>query len=82
MPECRYKLTEVDLLIGKEEFHWSGTTPTSPGFTAVYPWQEVNRLETNVEWNEGQCWVVEQVIMWREGGREGGMWMVGMWTEL
>ena len=61
MPECRYRLTEVDVAIGSEQFHWSGATPTSPGFTTVYPWQEVHGMETIVEWNQGQCWNVEQV---------------------
>ena len=61
MSECRYKMTEVELAIGPERFHWSGATPTTPGFTAVYPWQEVHRMETSVEWNQDQQWNVEQV---------------------
>ncbi|CAI7993512.1 DNA topoisomerase 3-beta-1 [Geodia barretti] len=61
MPECKYKLTEVEISIGSEVFHWSGTTPTSPGFTAVYPWQEVHGMETSVEWNKDQHWNVDQM---------------------
>ena len=61
MPECKYKLTEVELAIGSERFHWTGATPTSPGFTAVYPWQEVHGMETNVVWNKDQHWNVDQV---------------------
>ena len=61
MPECKYRLTEVELAIGSEQFHWSGATPISPGFTAVYPWQEVHGMETTVEWNQDQRWNVEQV---------------------
>ena len=54
-------MTEVGVVIGAEQFHWSGATPTSPGFTAVYPWQEVHGMETTVEWNQDQQWNVEQV---------------------
>ena len=61
MGECRYKMTEVKVAIGTEVFHWSGATPTFPGFTAVYPWQEVHGMETNVDWKQGQTWNVEQV---------------------
>ena len=61
MPECKYKLTEVELAIGSEAFTWSGATPTSPGFTSVYPWMEVHRMETSVEWNRDQTWNVDQV---------------------
>jgi DNA topoisomerase-3 len=61
MPECKYRLTEVGVVIGTEQFHWSGATPTSQGFTAVYPWQEVHGMETTVEWNQDQKWNVEQI---------------------
>ena len=61
MSECKYKMMEVVVAIGTEQFHWSGATPTSPGFTAVYPWQAVHGMETNVEWKQDQKWNVEQV---------------------
>ena len=60
-PECKYKLTEVEFSVGSERFQWSGTTPTSPGYTAVYTWHEVRGLEAPVEFKKGQIWEVVQV---------------------
>ena len=61
MPECKYKLVEMDFDLGGEEFHWSGSTPVSPGYTAVYTWHAVAGTEAPVQFEKDQVWNVEQV---------------------
>lgn len=62
MPECKYKHTEVELQLGREQFHWTGNAIISPGFTALYVWQSVgDLLEANAEFEKGQKWVVDKV---------------------
>lgn len=53
-PDCKYKVMEVQLSLGRESFQWSGITPVSPGFTEVYPWQAVHGTEAKISWMEGQ----------------------------
>lgn len=60
-PECRFKLTEAEFSIGSEQFHWSGSTPVSPGYTCVYTWHEVQGIECPVQFERGQVWDVAQV---------------------
>ncbi len=64
LPECKYKLTVVEFLVGEEMFEWSGSTLVSPGYTAVYTWQALLEDEApSIKWEKGQRWNVEQVSL-------------------
>ena len=78
LPECKYKLTVVDLLVGEEAFDWSGSTLVDPGYTSVYTWQAVVTDDApSVTWEKGQVWGVEQVHMRTGRGRGRGRGRVG-----
>lgn len=60
-PDCKYQSTEVSILIGNEEFTWSGSTPDSPGYTQVYTWHAIQGDESPKQFEKGQVWEVSQV---------------------
>lgn len=67
LPDCKYKQTVVDFLIGEEAFDWSGLSVVAPGYTSVYTWQAVVGDDApTVAWEKGQVWRVEQVRMYVE----------------
>lgn len=63
LPECKYKKTTVDFVIGDETFKWSGSTLVSAGYTSVYTWHALEEEESagSVQFEKGQAWEVEQV---------------------
>ncbi len=61
-PDCKYKQTQVDFALGREAFSWSGLTPVSPGYTAIYSWHAIESSESTVKFEKGQRLEVAQVI--------------------
>ena len=59
--DCKYKSTDAVLLVGSEEFTWSGSTPDSPGYTAIYTWHAIQRDESPAQFEKGQVWEIHQV---------------------
>ena len=60
-PDCKYKATQVDFVLGREQFSWSGLTPVSPGYTEVYSWHAIESAESAARFEKGQSWDVHQV---------------------
>ena len=60
-PDCKFKATQVDFVLGREQFGWSGLTPVSPGYTEVYSWHAVESAESAARFEKGQSWDVDQV---------------------
>ncbi|XP_064393121.1 DNA topoisomerase 3-beta-1-like [Halichondria panicea] len=60
-PDCKYKQTQVDFALGREAFSWSGLTPVSPGYTAIYSWHAIESSESTVKFEKGQCLEVAQL---------------------